>query len=166
MNVKRRKQCDGKARWPSMKAAHAYCFHRRHVGVHIRPYHCRHCGGIHVGHFRQDELPEVVTTMSKTRVYAVFFGDSRESPIFLDRQEAEDALAHYGKPVLMEKDINEEEYAQLAVYEIEGQQRARARDWQPSEHSRPVPSDSYMDNRGWTDCATRPQPPLGKRVSR
>jgi hypothetical protein len=144
-----------------MQAAHAYSFHKRHAGVNIQPYHCRHCGGIHVGHFRQDDLPQVEVIMSKTRVYAVWFDGVRESAIFLDRQEAEAALAHFAKPIVMEKDISEEEYAELCADEMEQRARQTARNPWPAfgARSNPAafPKDSWMSDEDWRE-SSEPEP--------
>jgi len=176
LNHKRKKQCGDKFRWPSMKAAQAYCFHKQHGGVHIRAYHCRHCGGIHVGHFRQDELPTVEVVMSKTRVYSVFCGRCREGGIHLDREGAEEERAHFANPVVMEKDISDEEYAAIAIDYMEQETERKA--WERQRNPRPTTSeefdlsvpepvapDSWMSPEGWRP-SERPEPPAPKRADR
>lgn len=55
----RRRQCGKKARYRTMGAAHEDCRRKRARGVMVRPYGCTWCGHIHIGHFQNDELPEV-----------------------------------------------------------------------------------------------------------
>ncbi len=169
MNAKRKKQCGDKYRWPSMKAAQAFCFHKQHGGVHIQAYHCRHCGGIHVGHFRQDELPTVETTMSKTRVYSVFCEGQRVGGIHLDYEGAEQEREFYAHPVVMEKDISEEEYARIAIDYMEQDAARKAREKQrnppPEPERHQVPADDWMSHEGWTPCNERPEPPPHGRTS-
>ena len=168
-----RKACRGKFRWPTIQAAQSFCFHKRQAGIHIQAYHCRFCGGIHVGHFRGDELPELETTMSKTRVYAVFCDGTRISGVYLAREEAEEERASYARVVVCEKDIDEEEYAAMAIDYME--QDSRRRTWERNpvpgslgpnfDYSLPQtpPADSWMSPEGWTDCSTRPPEPGPKR---
>jgi hypothetical protein len=169
MNAKRRKQCGDKFRWPSMETAKHECWRKWRRGIWIQAYRCKHCGGIHVGHFRQDELPEVETTMSKTRVYAVFCNERREGGIHLDRADAEEERAYFAAArwTLREKDINEEEYARIAMDYME--QDAARKAWErgylpegyapPDEPSRTLAPDDWMSLEGWTDCSERPEPP-------
>jgi hypothetical protein len=159
---RRRKEC-GKVRWPSMKAAHAFCFHKRHVGVNIRPYWCGHCKGIHVGHFRQDDLPAFEVTMAKTRVYSIFSssGRSRIGCIHLSKETVLEELAYYQGLRVMEKEINEQEYAELSVHEMQQQHHTDLPDDGSviSENRHLAPPDSWMNDSGWRD-SDPPEPPM------
>jgi hypothetical protein len=54
--AKRRRGCIGKHRHETASDAYA---HKYHLGKHdtdkMRVYHCRFCGGWHVGHFSNDK---------------------------------------------------------------------------------------------------------------
>ncbi len=161
MDRRKRKQCRNKFCWQTMKAAQSYCWHKRHGGVNIQAYRCPHCGSIHVGHFRPDDLPELETTMSKTRVYQIWMGtkdQSVDARTFTDREDAEAFLAECHTARLMETDLPEEEFAELCMLDMKAQadweQEQRTGNVQPGVvYSAPEPV------RLWTDCSTRPAPP-------
>jgi hypothetical protein len=46
----RRHQCTGKRRYANLTEAQLYCNSRWKHGVKLRPYTCKFCCGIHVGH--------------------------------------------------------------------------------------------------------------------
>lgn len=166
MNRSKRKACKGKFRWPSIEAAQSYCFHKRQARISIQAYHCRYCGGIHVGHFQQDELPRLETTMSKTRVYQIWPAAHGYpmSGIFVERADAEEALARFHTAVLCEKDMDDEDaYAQLCTNEMQ-EQETWARTRRARERELPaIRAALTQERQRWTDCATRPEPPKLRR---
>jgi hypothetical protein len=172
MNTKRRKQCGDKYRWPSMEAAKRHCWERWMRGTWIQAYRCRHCGGIHVGHFRQDDLPKFEVIMSKTRVYSIFSGHRRIGCIHLDKNGALEELAYYQDLRIMEKEIDEEEHARLVadymeqqhMNQLAEQERPLPEDWIISrERPRPMSPDSMMSEEKWRPSDPEPPP---KRRSR
>ena len=46
----RRKQCSGKRRYGSLADAQVFCNFKWKRGIHLRPYTCGFCKGIHIGH--------------------------------------------------------------------------------------------------------------------
>jgi hypothetical protein len=161
VNRHKRKQCRNKFCWQTMKAAQSYCFHKRHAGVNIQPYRCPHCGGIHVGHFRPDDLPELETTMSKTRVYQIWPG--RDGfPLdrtFTNRAEAEERLRDYHTARLMESDLDEEEFAELCLRDMQAQADFEQERRVDPDHAVRQRAAWHAEKRKWADCSSRPAPP-------
>lgn len=57
--AKRRRGCIGKQRHESASAAYAHKYHlNRKDDDRIHVYHCRFCGGWHVGHFSDEKRKE------------------------------------------------------------------------------------------------------------
>ncbi|MDY7027968.1 MAG: hypothetical protein SVR04_06700 [Spirochaetota bacterium] len=54
----RRRSCEGKVRHESLEAAKIACREMRRQGEIVRPYHCRFCGGYHVGHYNRRKVAE------------------------------------------------------------------------------------------------------------
>lgn len=49
----RRKQCEGKIRYPTKLIADVYCHGKWKVRIQLRSYRCHFCGSWHVGHLRR-----------------------------------------------------------------------------------------------------------------
>ena len=52
----RRKECKGKRKWETWTAAQMFCNERWQRGIRLRPYACRWCNGIHVGHVQPNAV--------------------------------------------------------------------------------------------------------------
>jgi hypothetical protein len=146
MRRNRRNECGKKYRWPTMEEAKRECWRKWRRGIWLQAYRCRWCGGIHIGHFRQDELPSVEIVMSKTRIYSVVCVYERngkryasvEGPRFLSQREAEDFLNYLRTAqVMYSDDVPEDEYAEMAVFEM--QELARSRRRNPDDDGPPPP---------------------------
>jgi hypothetical protein len=142
-------------------AAEIPCVSGKYIIEAIQAYRCPHCGGIHVGHFRPDDLPELETTMSKTRVYQIWPGGDG-FPLdrtFTNRAEAEERLRDYHTARLMESDLDEEEFAEICLGDMQAQADFEQEQRVDPDHAVRQRAAWHAEKIKWTDCSTRPVPP-------